>query len=437
LPDLLICARAVHFTATITAAGVAFFAVCIAEPAFGKSSSAALAATLRRRLAWIAWISLSLCVLSGASWFVLTAASMSGQALAQIYANDVLWTVLTQTDFGNDWFARLVLICVLAGAFVPLFSANGSASTWLKAAAVALAAALVGSLAFAGHAIGAEGAEGIIHPTADVLHLVAAAAWVGSLAPLALLLAATDGNAATRAVAQTATLRFSALGIVSVATLLLSGIVNTWYLAGSIDALTETDYGHLLLIKIALFFAMVGVAAVNRLRLTPRLVVDTDTAVAHKARRALCRNAMIEAALGATVIAIVAVLGTLPPASHAGHHAAEGPIPPDAAFQHIHGENGMADVTIEPGHVGTANASIHLLNDDLDTLFARELTLTLTAPAPGSKSVTRAAVVDADGTWHIEGIALTTAGNWTVAVDALLPSNKHLKLAAPIEIDPK
>jgi putative copper resistance protein D len=435
--DPIFYARAVHFAATIMAAGIAFFAACIAEPVFRKSPSAALAAALRRRFAWFAWISLAFCVLSGASWLVLTAASMSGQPLAQVYAQDVLWTVLSQTDFGNDWFARLVFACVLAGTFVSLLSAKRSASPWLKAAAVVFAAALVGSLAWAGHAIGREGVEGIVHPAADVLHLVAAAAWVGALVPLALLLAMTGADANALAVARTATLRFSTLGIVSVATLLLSGIVNTWYLAGSVAALTETDYGHLLLIKIALFFAMVGVAAVNRLRLTPRLIADADGATTHSARRALCRNAAIEAALGAAVIAIVAVLGTLPPGSHANHHAAAGLIPPDAAFQHIHGEDGMADVTIEPGRIGTASASVHLLNDDLDTLVARQLTLTLTAPSPGSKPATRAAVVDADGTWHIDAIALTAPGNWTVAVDALLPSGKHLKLAAPIVIDPK
>ena len=435
--DLLIYARAIHFGATIMAAGIACFAVCIAEPAFRKSPSSLLAATLRRRFAWIAWMSLALCVLSGASWFVLTAASMSGQPLAQIYAQDVLWTVLSQTDFGNDWFARLVFAVVLAAVFVPLLSAKRPASLWLKAAAVLLAAALIGSLAWAGHAIGAEGVEGVVHPAADVLHLIAAAAWVGSLVPLALMLAVTGSDPVSLAVARTATLRFSTLGIASVATLLVTGIVNTWYLAGSVDALIETDYGRLLLIKIALFFAMVGVAAVNRTWLTPRLVNDTDATAPQRARRALCRNATIEAALGAAVVAIVAVLGTLPPGSHANHHAAEGLIPPDAAFQHIHGEGGMADVTIEPGHVGTAGASVHLLDDDLDTLVARQLTLSLTAPTPGSKAVTRSAAVDADGTWHVDGIALTAPGNWTVTVDALLPSGEHLKLAAPIVIDAK
>jgi hypothetical protein len=51
--------------------------------------------------------------------------------------------------------------------------------------------------------------------------------------------------------------------------------------------------------------------------------------------------------------------------------------------------------------------------------------------------VTRAAIQDADGNWNVDGVALTTPGNWTVDVDALLPDNRHLKLAAPIVIDAK
>ena len=84
------------------------------------------------------------------------------------------------------------------------------------------------------------------------------------------------------AVARAATLRFSTLGVISVGTLLVTGIVNTWYLAGSIEALTGTYYGQLLLAKIALFFAMVAIAAVNRQWLTPRLMQSAgETERAH------------------------------------------------------------------------------------------------------------------------------------------------------------
>src|SRR5262249_56858630 len=78
------------------------------------------------------------------------------------------------------------------------------------------------------------------------------------------------------ALARDATLRFSTLGLISVGLLIATGIVNGWILAGSVPALIGTGYGRLLLAKVALFFAMVAVAAVNRLRLTPRLALATS-----------------------------------------------------------------------------------------------------------------------------------------------------------------
>jgi len=429
LIDPIVYARAVHFAATIALAGVSFFVVFVVDARTMKA--------LRRPLAVIAWISLAFALVSGAAWLVLTAASMSGQAAADAVAPDVLWAVLSRTDFGNDWLVRFALACATAAVLVPLLSSQNARPGWLQAAAAILSAAFVGALAWAGHAIGGQGLEGVLHPAADVLHLIAAAAWLGTLVPLALLLGLAANEAAALATARAATLRFSTLGVIAVGTLLLSGIVNTWYLAGSIPALLGTDYGRLLLLKIALFLAMVAVAAINRLRLTPRLLDDSNPAAAHDARWKLRRNATVEASLGAVIIAIVAQLGVLPPASHSHHHVSESSLPADAAYQHIHGEQGMVDIIIEPGHVGTAAATIRLWNDNMEPLDARELTLTLTAPTPASKAKAYAATRDDDGNWQVDGIDLTEPGNWAVAVDAVLGSNANLKLAAEIVIDAK
>ena len=432
MDDPLICARAVHFAATILAAGTLFFAVFVAEPALaGAKTDMHLAAALRLRLVCIACFSLAVAVFSGAAWLVLTAQSMSGQALADVWSQGVLWTVLGETDFGNDWLVRFVLACLLG----VLFAKSGNNSRRTSATLAILAAGFVGSLAWAGHAIGGQGIEGLVHPAADVLHLIAASAWVGALVPLALFLtAAKDGGALPAA--RSATLRFSTLGVVSVATLLVTGIVNSWYLVGGIAELTGTDYGRLLLIKIALFLGMVALAAINRFHLTPAIANAASAAVAQRAIRQLRRNAAIEAAGGAIVIAIVAALGTLPPASHAHHHPAYGGLPPDAAFVHIHSEQGMADVTIEPGRVGNAQATVRLWTEDFEPLDAQSLTLTLTAPEPGSKPQPHIAVLDADGAWQIGGIDLTRPGNWTAEVDAVLAPNRRLELDAPIVIDP-
>ncbi len=439
MTDPIIYVRAIHFAATLAAAGAVFFIVFVAAPACcAASNGARVRAALWPKLAFFAWFSLVLAVGSGALWFVLTAASMSGEAPTQVFSGRVLQTVLWQTHFGLAWTTRFVLACIVGAAFVPLLSAQPS-RPWIGAAAVIAAAAFVAAMAWAGHAVGGQGVEAIVHPTADVLHLVAAAAWVGALLPLALLLGSSTGDGASAGIARTATQRFSTLGLVSVGTLLATGIVNTWYLAGSIAALTDTSYGRLLLTKVALFFAMVAIAAVNRLRFTPQLA--DGASVTQNALRQLRRNAAIEALAGAAIICIVAVLGTEPPGSHANHHAAYGAIPEDAAFVHIHTEQGMADVMIRPGRVGPAHATIHLWNDDLEQLDVHDVKFSVTPPPGGSNSgasnpQAHVAVLDADGAWQVDGVELSQPGNWTATVDAALGSGKRLVLSAPIVIDP-
>jgi putative copper resistance protein D len=174
--------------------------------------------------------------------------------------------------------------------------------------------------------------EAFVHPAADVLHLIAAAAWAGALAPLTILLAAVGADQSSLAIARTATRRFSTLGIVTVTTLAVTGGINAFYLAGSVPALVATSYGHLLLAKVALFLVMIAIAAVNRLSLVPKLAETTNPAAAAQALRHLRRNAMVEVLLGAIIIAIVAQLGMRPPGLH------QVPPSPDAPTHHHHHE---------------------------------------------------------------------------------------------------
>jgi putative copper resistance protein D len=435
--NLLIYVRTVHFGSTMLVAGVVFFTMFVFNPARIAGEKIDAAAEVRAWNRLLAWSALILAVISGAGWLFLTAAAMSGDKLVDVLPSGALWTVLTKTTFGCAWLIRIGLAIALTAIFVPLLSARGRTPVWLDLAAVIIAAAFAGGLAWAGHATGGLGDEAIIHPAADVLHLIAAAAWIGALAPLVVLLAVTGHEPDELVMARAATLRFSLIGMAAVATLLATGLINSWYLVGSVDALLHTHYGKLLLLKLALFLGMVGIATFNWSQLTPALVQTESIAAAQLARRRLCRNAAIETIAGALIIAIVAVLGTQPPANHADHHSTSGPVPPDAAFQHIHTDQGMADVMIEPGRIGTARATIRLWNDDLETLPASSVTLTLTPPANGSKPVTQTAVQQSDAAWIVDGVQLPEAGNWTVEVDANLAGGTQLKLRAPIAIDPR
>jgi copper resistance protein D len=311
LSDPLVWVRFLHFAATVSLSGLVIFHDFVGAPAL-SAGDAATARLISGRLARLAWGSLVLAVLTGLASLTVQAASMGERSLTDLWSDDLVATVLLDTDFGHVWLARLVLVVLLAAALHPPYF-RAAAPAWRRGAALALAVAHVAALAFAGHSAAGEGTEGVIHEAADVLHLIAAAAWLGALLPLAIVLGAVKdtGDLSTLAVARTATLRFSTLGIASVGTVLATGIVNTFELTGSWAALLGTVYGRLLLVKIALFLAMLAIAAVNRVRLTPRLIAGG--AAARPALRQLRANALTEVVIGAAILLIVAMLGTLPP----------------------------------------------------------------------------------------------------------------------------
>jgi putative copper resistance protein D len=291
--DPLIFARAVHFAATLMLAGVVIFGAAVAGPALRRSLDDVAGAALRSRLLRIAWWSFAIALVSGAAWLILLAAQISDRTPVEVFSGGVLPRVLLHTTFGHDWIVRLVLAALLAAALCWISAQRAAPSRWIVAAlpAAAFAAALVHS----GHAAATTGWFGTFHRAADGLHLVAASAWLGGLLPLALLLAAARRGEISLAIARDATLRFSTLGVISVGLLIATGIVNGWVLAGSVPALVGTDYGRLLLVKVALFLAMVAIAAINRLRLTPRLeAAAANVPTKGDGLPALIRNSLIE-----------------------------------------------------------------------------------------------------------------------------------------------
>jgi putative copper resistance protein D len=302
----MIVVRAIHFAATAVTAGALMFRAVVAEPAlrFRRDAGAIVEQQIRK----VAWISLAVALVSGLSWVLWLAMSLSGEGLGETVMSGALRDVLNLTQFGLVSQIRVVLAIVLA---ICLAFERLAPARWL---ALASALGLVGSIAWTGHAGSTPYRLGDLHLAADALHLIAAAAWIGGLPSLVLLLAAVRGNKALAgaSLAQAAAQSFSTLGVVSVGTLVLSGIVNAWILVGSFRGLCFNGYGIVLMLKLAVFAAMLGFAAVNRLWLTRRLAGSPDDAALHQ----LVRNSVIEIVLGFVIFAIVGVLGTLHPASH-------------------------------------------------------------------------------------------------------------------------
>jgi len=306
----LVVTRAIHFAATAISAGALIVRAVVAEPALRSTPEATT--VVRSQIRLTASIGLAIAVATGVVWFQLQAAAMSGLPFGEAMTSDVLPTVLNETQFGLVSKVRFVLAVILAAC---LAYDRFRQARWL---ALGSALGFTAAIAWTGHAGSTLGELGNLHLTADALHLIAAASWIGGLVPLALLLAAARRHQdfAWASLARDAVQRFSTLGLVSVGTLLLTGVINAWILVGSIHALTVTGYGQLLMLKLGVFAIMLLFAAINRFLLTPQLAFSSKNEPQLKALRQLARNSVIEIALGLTIFIIVGALGTLHPAIH-------------------------------------------------------------------------------------------------------------------------
>ena len=314
--DLIVVARAVQFASSILIAGAAIFSLVVVAPALNPHD--VLLGRKQRQLDGLMLAALGFAIVSGALWLLLLAAEIGHSSMLEALTNGTAWTFLTETQFGRVSEIRLALAVILAALVLvrPLVTRSAMPAAW---AAASLGTGFVASLAWCGHAGGGLGFGGDVHVASDVVHLVAAAAWVGGLIPLLLLIRPRVEMPSVERFQFIR--RFSSLAVLAVAGLAASGVINTWFMLSGMRDLVTTNYGRLVLLKVALFLTMLAFAAANRLWLTPRLGPTTTTSGAQRdALRRLYVFTAIEVILGIAVICVVALLGQLPPAAHA--HAA-------------------------------------------------------------------------------------------------------------------
>jgi len=337
--------RALHFLACLLPVGLLTFHLLVAAPVFQARSGPSRATTL------LIGIALLLALVSGIGWLLVIAGNIGDVTPVEAMRSGVVTTVLNQTQFGATWRLRAVfwLIATAASAWMLWRKRPSLTTAWTCLIA---SAALLASLAWAGHGVDGDGNAATFHVIADATHLLAGGLWPFGLAPFAVALfklqrqntpprrggvldAVTEHSfpspggpgveersapsvliASQEALqprwgdAAALTRRFSAGALICVVLLTFTGLVNCWFMFPSISSLWRSGYGRMLLLKIAVFLPMIVFAAMNRLALKPRLLAGKDPVAVTIALR---RNVIIEFVLANAVILIVALLGLLMP----------------------------------------------------------------------------------------------------------------------------
>ena len=307
--------------------------------------------------------------------------------------------------------SMLIAMVAMTAGIVALRSRVAGTAATLSAFALAGVGL---SLASSGHA--ATATPQWLTAPAVFLHGVGVAFWVGALAPLAAM--------AWRPAQPLLPVlnRFSRAAIFVVALLVLTGLALAIVQLESFGALVDSQYGIILSIKLMLVAALLGLAALNRYRLTPALARDPMNT------RPLVRSVLAECVIVVAVLAVVAGWRFTPP-PRALAAAAARPL-----AIHIHTEKAMFQVLVSPGKVGVDHFVLQLMNGEGTPLPAREATLTLSLPERGIEPFERKAVLGADGYWSVRDVAIPFAGRWHLRIDALVTDFERITLEDDFDV---
>jgi copper transport protein len=338
---------------------------------------------------------LSLARVLAAGLGLAAAASLAVPFVDAVEAGGTLGSVVT-TRNGQLSLARGAIATV--GALGLLV--GGARWRWLVAAAAGIAGLALHVAA--GHAAAIASPLGI---AGQVVHVGAASVWVGGIVGLVVatqaprMLVETGPPPSLRDLVP----RFSALALVGIGLVALSGLLAAWSLTGVVID-PATTYGRTLLLKLAVVAAALGLGAVNFI----------DGGGGRRWIVGLPGRLRLEAGLAVVVLLVTALLSTTTPTDEARGVAVE-PVPdafgqviPGVAMEIVPGRAGVNRFLVETTDaVGSASLQLVLELNRLDAATTTRIPLAHAVGDHGSGGSAR---------WAADAQTLPPGSAWDASV---------------------
>ncbi|HZS20735.1 MAG TPA: copper resistance protein CopC [Pseudonocardiaceae bacterium] len=403
-----------------------------------------------RRIMLAGWAGL---LVTAIATLLLQGPYANGLSLDRVADPGIVSETLT-SRLGTALTVRLVLLA-LAGGYVVLLCAwlghlNRRGRAWFMVTGVVLAASLAATWAAADHA--AVGFQPALALPIDVVHLLAMGGWLGGLVTLVVLLrpAAVPGTAAPT-LPQRAVMRFSSVATGAIMLVIGTGSYQSWRQLGSWGAFGSTDYGRLLLVKLGTVGLMLGAASlshrwVSRHRRVLMGVgaatraVDGAAGVAGRRRHGLRgedtlrRSVLAEAALGAVVLGVTALLVNAEPGRTA---TAPAPGPAHHVVDYdTGGPGGQGELAVDIDPAATGPNIIHVTVEDPTSArrdvaeLRSELILTARSLGPFPVPLRRTEL----GVYEATGVQLPYRGAWTLQITVRTSDIDETTVAVPVDV---
>jgi copper transport protein len=419
-----------------------------ADVAGAEPSWAAAALAFAARIQRLLLVAVALGLLSSVLGILLQGASAAGVSLWGSLKATVIENTL-DSRFGEVWGVRAIVWLALGAlllyarpprrAAVPVLApgalgADGptrrpGSSRWIVGVAGAGSLYLATTPALSGHA-SVQSPTWVFLPS-DVLHVLASSVWVGGIACLLVALPAATRKLepADRSRLLVATLaRFSPLALAGVVVIAVTGVVQAYIDVRTLEALFNSTYGALILVKTALLIILIGLGWINRERVIPALRRLAEAGSSPGAAGLLARRTM--RGEGLVMLAVFGVTAALisyaPPID-----AASGPFSINTSL-------GPAELemTVEPARVGINTAHIYLIDAKSGAQFTqtKEFSATVRLPAKGIGPLELKATPAGPGHYILSSAELTPGGTWQIELtDRISEFQEYTKtIAVPI-----
>ena len=269
----------------------------------------------------------------------------------------------------------------------------------------------VGSFLVTGHAATAPPVW--LMATMVAVHLFCAAYWLAALYPLAKTAQVAEIKEAGAVMVQ-----FSERAVWTVGALFVSGAVITWFQVESPANMLSTDYGLRLTLKIIVFLALLGLAAINKIKLTPALE-KADPTAAEKLRRTI---KMEYAAMVLIIGAAVSLTLVTPPRAtmEMGSGGMAGMMGGGFQTTVVKGTY-TADMSVDPASTTASNMVMVEFKDGAgNPVEMVDVTMSWALPTAGLEGIEGRGEMVSPGMFHFMFDQLIIPGEWDVRIDAFV-----------------
>ena len=337
------------------------------------------------------------------------------------------------TTFGTTWLIRMIITIIIIGLWFWMEKKN---EITIKGQIPLLIASLIliATTTMMGHGASTElEAPWIL----DYSHNLLSSIWIGGViffAFVALPTITKTENSIKEKITLSLIPRFSGLFIIAIGILIITGPTLLWFLDDNVASLTDSTYGKLILIKIAIAAAMIGFGGMYQIKFLKNMSDLEKLNISRKISKPL----KFEAGLGIALLAVVALLvnSSLPAGEIQSADAIQGTFGYESV---LFSENAKFDVKVLPAGIGSNTISVIVTSyDDKPLADISGLKVKVSNPqkniSPIEAEVTEN--IQDSVTKYSADATFGFAGNWQIELEAQRAENSNENAIFSLQIKP-